>query len=65
MKTIDELQAQFCGDVCGALNGVLSGNITEHEFVEKITSLREQLLHDCNVRLGELILGKHKEDITK
>lgn len=60
MKTIDELQAQFCGDVCGALNNVLLANITEHEFVEKITSLREHLLHDCNERLTELATGKYK-----
>lgn len=55
MKRIDELQAQFCGDVCHALNDVLTASITEHEFVEKVTSLRERLLYDCNERLTELV----------
>ena len=54
MKTIDELEAQFCGDVSEALNNVLLSNITEHEFVQKVASLREHLLHDCNERLTEL-----------
>lgn len=61
MKRIDELQAQFCGDVCATLNDVLAENITEHEFVEILTSLRERLLEDCNERLSELIVGKCKE----
>lgn len=60
MKSIDELQAQFCGDVCNALNDVLLSNITEHEFVQKVTSLREHLLQDCNERLAELVSGKCK-----
>ena len=55
MKRIDELQVQFCGDVCKALNDVLLANITEHEFVEKVTSLRYHLLHDCNERITGLI----------
>lgn len=55
MKRIDELQAQFCGDVCNNLNDVLAENITEHEFVEIVTSLRERLLEDCNERLTELV----------
>ena len=58
MKTVDELQAQFCGDVCRALTDVLLANITEHEFVQKVTILREQLVHDCNERLTEVIMGK-------
>ena len=61
MKTIDELQAQFCDDVCHALTDVLLANITEHEFVEKVTTLREHLIDDCNTRLKELITGKYKE----
>ena len=60
MKRIDELQAQFCGDVSGALNDVLTANITEHEFVQKVTSLREHLLQDCTERLQELFVNTRK-----
>ena len=65
MKRIDELQSQFCGDVCRALNDVLTANITEHEFVEKVTSLREHLVHDCNERLTELVISDWKMGVIE
>ena len=60
MKRIDELQAQFCGEVCHALNDVLTATITEHEFVQTVTSLRERLIYDCTERLNELNIATLK-----